>query len=231
MSKLMPQKKAPSKEKLLTEIEAKQRLSKAGIPVVETRLAKTKTEAIALAREIGFPVAMKVLSGDVSHKTEAGGVKLNLANGSQVGRAYSEMMKSVREKVPGANIDGVSVQNMAEPGVEIIIGMNRDPQFGPVLMFGLGGILVEVLKDVSFRLVPVSRLDASEMVHEIKGYALLDGYRGQEPVNIPELEKLIVKVSDFIEKNPDIAELDLNPLIASSKGIIAVDARIVLMGK
>jgi acyl-CoA synthetase (NDP forming) len=218
----------PEKQTLLTEVEAKDLLRKAGIPVVETRLAKTKKEAVALSKELGFPIVMKIISHDISHKSDVGGVKLGLANITQVGKAYDEMMSSVREKVPAAKIEGVSIQKMARSGVEIIIGMTKDPQFGPALMFGLGGILVEVLKDVSFRIVPVTRRDAAEMVKEINGYALLKGYRGQEPVDIPYLEELIVKVSDFIEKNPQIKELDLNPLFAYKDSIVAVDARIVL---
>ena len=213
---------------VLNEIEARERLRKAGIPVIETRLARTKAAAVAVAREIGFPVAMKIVSPDAVHKSDVGGVKLNIASAAQAGRAYSDMMASLKAKVPGASITGVAVQKMAPPGVEIIIGMNRDPQFGPVLMFGLGGIFVELLKDVSFRLVPLERIDAAEMIEEIRGKQMLQGFRGQPPVHLPTLEKLIVKVSDFIESNPDVAELDLNPLIARGKDIVAVDARIVL---
>jgi acyl-CoA synthetase (NDP forming) len=218
----------PEKRTLLNEVEAKNMLQKAGIPVVETRLARTKKEAVAISREIGFPVAMKIISPDISHKSDIGGVKLGLTSLTQVGNAYTEITSSVLQKMPQARIEGVSVQKMARPGVELIIGMNHDPQFGPVLMFGLGGILVEVLKDVSFRLVPITLRDAAEMVREIKGFVLLQGYRGQEPVNIPYLEELLVKVSNFIEKNPQIKELDLNPLFAYQDSIVAVDARIVL---
>jgi len=214
--------------KLLTEVEAKDLLRKVGIPVIETRLARTKKEAISLSKEIGFPVVMKIVSPDIVHKSDIGGVVLGLSSATQVGRAYREMMSSVKQKQPGAGIEGLSVQKMAPPGVEIIIGMNRDLQFGPVIMFGLGGILVEVLKDVAFRLVPVSRLDAAEMVREIKGYALLQGYSGQKPVDISRLEEIIVEISDFIESNPQIEELDLNPLVASGKSIVALDARIVI---
>jgi acyl-CoA synthetase (NDP forming) len=224
----MPKKAEPPKERLVNEVEAKQRLKKAGIPVIETRLARTRAEAVALAKELGFPAAMKIVSPDAIHKTDVGGVKLDLKNAAQAGQAYSDIIASVRQHVPKAKIEGVSVQRMADPGVEIIIGMTIDPQFGPVIMFGLGGIFVEVLRDVSFRLVPVARIDAAEMVREIRGRAMLDGYRGQAPVNLPALEKLIVKVSGFIEKNPDVKELDLNPLIATEKGIVAVDARMVL---
>ena len=168
------------------------------------------------------------MSPDIAHKSDIGGVVLGLTNAAQVGRAYREMISSVKQMQPGAKIEGVSVQKMATPGVEIIIGMNQDPQFGPVIMFGLGGVFVEVLKDVAFRLVPVSTLDASEMVREIRGYALLQGYRGQEAVDTNRLEAIIVKISDFIENNPQTEELDINPLMASGDAIIALDARIVI---
>ena len=216
------------KEILLSEVEAKELIKKAGIPVVETRLAGTKKEAVAISQEIGFPVAMKIVSPDISHKSDVGGVKLGLLNASQVGKAYSEMMLSVRGKLPDARITGVSIQKMAASGLEIIIGMTRDAQFGPVIMFGLGGILVEVLKDVSFRIVPLTRRDAAEMIKEIKAYTLLKGYRGQEAVSIPSLEELIMKVSDFIANNPQIKELDLNPVLAYKDSALAVDARIIL---
>ena len=217
-----------TKEVLLTEVEAKKLLKEAGIPIIEARLAKTKREAVSISRETGFPVVLKIISEDIIHKSDTGGVKVGLASARQVGNAYSEMMASIKKKMPEARIEGVSVQRMATSGVELIIGMNKDPQFGSVIMFGLGGILVEVLKDISFRLVPVSRRDAAEMVREIKGYALLQGYRGQEPVDIPRLEETIVKVSDFIENNPQIQELDINPLFAAGKRVVAADARIVL---
>jgi acyl-CoA synthetase (NDP forming) len=214
--------------RLLSEVEAKEWLQKAGIEVTETKLAKTKAEALALSRRMGFPVVMKIVSPDISHKSDVGGVKLDLANPTQVGRAYSEMLSSIREHLPAARIEGVSIQKMAPPGVEIIMGMSKDSQFGPVLMFGLGGILVEILKDVSFRLVPLTRSDASEMVHEIKGFALLQGYRGHDPVNISKVEDCLINLSQFIESNPQIKELDLNPLLAYKDNILAVDARIVL---
>ncbi len=224
----MPKKAEPPRERLVNEVETKERLRKAGVPVIETRLARTRVEAVETAKQIGFPAAMKIVSPDAIHKTDAGGVKLDIKNAAQAGQAYSDIIASVKQRVPKAKIEGVSVQRMADPGVEIIIGMTIDPQFGPVIMFGLGGIFVEVLKDVSFRLVPVAPIDAREMIQEIRGKALLEGYRGQPPVNLPALEKLIVKVSGFIEKNPDVKELDLNPLIATDKGIVAVDARMVL---
>jgi len=213
---------------LLTEVESKELLKKAGIPVIEAKLARTKKDAIAISSEMGFPVVLKISSPDVVHKSDSGGVKLGLANATQVGKAYSQIVSSIKQAYPEARIDGVSVQTMAPPGVEVIVGMSKDVQFGPVLMFGLGGILVEVLKDVSFRIVPVTERDAREMIKEIKGYPVLQGYRGQKPASIPALEQLIVKVSQFVEKNPQIKELDLNPVFAYPDKAVAVDARIIL---
>jgi len=215
-------------QNLLTEVESKELLSKAGIPVVEAKLARSKKQAISISKELGFPVVLKISSPDVIHKSDSGGVKLGLANATQVGKAYSEIVSSIRQAFPKAVIEGLSVQRMAPSGVEVIVGMSKDAQFGPVLMFGLGGILVEVLKDVSFRIVPVSERDAGEMIREIKGYPVLEGYRGQKPASVPALEKLIVKVSRFVEKNPQIRELDLNPVFAYPDKAVAVDARIIL---
>jgi len=212
----------------LTEIESKELLKEAGIPIIETKLARTKKEAISLSKRTGFPVVLKIASPDIIHKSDSGGVKLGLTNATQVGNAYSEIISSIRQKFPKVGIQGVSVQKMARSGIEVIIGMSKDAQFGPALMFGLGGILVEVLKDVSFRIVPVTRKDAEEMIREIKGYELLQGYRGQEAANIPSLEQLIVKVSEFVGQNPQIKELDLNPIFAYKDGAVAIDARIIL---
>jgi acyl-CoA synthetase (NDP forming) len=213
---------------ILTEIESKELLRAAGIDVIDTRLAKSKEEAIAISRKLGFPVVLKIASPDISHKSDAGGVRLGLKTASEVGKAYGSILQAIKQNYPQAKIHGVAVQKMARPGVEVIIGMSKDEQFGPVLMFGLGGILVEVLKDVSFRIVPLSRRDAAEMLREIKGYPLLQGYRGQEAVDISHLEELLLKVSDFVEQTPEIIELDLNPVFAYSHGALAVDARVIL---
>lgn len=213
---------------VLTEVEAKRLLGQAGVDVVDTRLAASREEAVSLSRELGFPVALKIASADIIHKSDAGGVKLGLGDAGAVERAYDDVMAAAKKQYPKAKILGVAVQKMARPGVEVIIGMSKDAQFGPVLMFGLGGILVEVLKDVSFRLVPLAKRDAAEMIREIKGYPLLEGYRGQEPVKIAYLEKLLLKVSEFVEQNPEVKELDLNPVFAYSDGALAVDARVIV---
>lgn len=212
----------------MTEVQSKELLKNAGIPVVEAKLARSKKDAVAVSREMGFPVVLKISSTDVVHKSDSGGVKLGLANAAQVGKAYREIITSVKKAYPEAHIEGVSVQPMAPAGIEVIVGMSKDPQFGPVLMFGLGGILVQVLKDVSFRIVPLAERDAREMIKEIKGYPVLQGYRGQKPASIPALEQLILKVSEFVEKNPQVKELDLNPVFAYPDKAVAVDARIIL---
>jgi acyl-CoA synthetase (NDP forming) len=213
---------------VLTEVESKQLVSEAGIPVVETKLAQTKAEAISISKKMRFPVVLKIVSPDIIHKSDIGGVKLGLANATQVGKAYTEIMAAAKKANKKADIQGISVQKMARPGVEVIMGMSKDAQFGPVLMFGLGGVFVEVLKDVAFRIVPLNRRDASQMIREIKGYPLLEGYRGQEPANITALEDLLLKLSDFVDKNPKIKEMDLNPIFAYKDGALAVDARVIL---
>ncbi len=211
-----------------TEVESKQFLQRAGIPVVETKPARTEEEAIHLGMEMGFPVAMKIISPEITHKSDSGGVKLGLRNIDEIKAAYDQIMRSVKSLHPAAQLQGVSVQKMARPGQEIIIGMSKDPQFGPLLMFGIGGIMVEVMKDVAFRLVPLKPRDAHEMIMEIKGYSLLTGFRGVEAVDILFLERLLLKVSDLIERHPEIKEFDLNPVIAHKDGAVVADSRIVL---
>ncbi len=213
---------------LLTEVESKELLRQAGISVIDTKLATSSKEAIALSKQLGFPVVLKIASPDIIHKNDAGGVKLGLKTANQAGKAYHEILSATRQKYPQARIHGVSVQRMARPGVEVIIGMSKDAQFGPVLMFGLGGIWVEVLKDVAFRIAPLARRDAREMITEIKGYPLLTGYRGQEPVDMAKLEDFLLKVSRFVELNPEVKELDLNPVFAYKDDAVAVDARVIL---
>jgi acyl-CoA synthetase (NDP forming) len=213
---------------ILTEFESKKILKQAGISVVETKLAKTQKEAVSLSQKMGFPVALKITSPDVIHKSDSGGVKLSINSVAEVKKAYDEILKKVRKQYPDAIIHGVSVQKMGLPGTEVIVGTSKDPQFGPVIMFGLGGIFVELLKDVSFRVIPVEQRDAQEMIKEIKGYPLLQGYRGKEPANISALVEIILKISKLIEENPQIKELELNPVFAYKNKAVAVDARIIL---
>jgi len=202
--------------------------SEAGITCTDTRLAATKDEAVSLSEEMGYPVVLKISSVDITHKSDAGGVKVNINDKAEVEKAFDDIMTSCKAGYPDANIEGIAVQPMAKAGTEIIMGMIQDNQFGPVLMFGLGGVLVEILKDVAFRVVPLQERDAKEMIEEIKGYKLLEGYRGSEPVDISFLEQTIMKLSEFVDSTPEIAELDMNPVFAYSNGAMVVDARIVL---
>ena len=219
------------KRTVLTEIEAKQILAEAGIPCTDTRLAMDKTQAVAISNAIGYPAVLKVSSVDITHKSDAGGVKINLPDPAAVEQAYDEIMASCRAKYPDAAIEGVAVQKMAQPGTEVIIGMTQDPSFGPVLMFGLGGIFVEVLKDVAFRIVPLDPSDAAEMIREIKGIKLLEGYRGQDPADISALEEMLLKLSALADQTQGIAEIDMNPVFAYKEGAVVVDARIILKGE
>lgn len=215
---------------ILTEIEAKQMLEDAGVPVSPARLATTKDAAVAAANELGYPIVLKIVSPQITHKSDVGGVALGLASAEDVAAAYDRIVASAKQHVPNATIDGVAVQRMERAGIEVIVGMTKDPQFGPVMMFGLGGVLVEVLKDVAFRVVPINDRDARQMVEEIKGYPILQGYRGQEAADLAKLHDLLLRVSAFVEQHPEVAELDLNPVFAYRDGAIAVDARIVIEG-
>jgi acyl-CoA synthetase (NDP forming) len=191
----------------LMEHESKSILESLGITTTGSRTANSEDEAVEVFRSLGSPAVMKVLSPEVVHKSDLGGVKLNLKDVEEVRRAYREIVDAFRDK----KLIGVSMQSMARPGVEAIVGVTQDSTFGPMLMFGLGGIFVEVLKDVAFRSIPISESDAKDMIEEIKGYALLKGYRGYS-ADIPALKRLLLQVSDFVANNPEISEMDLNPV-------------------
>jgi len=203
-------------------------LGEVGINCTETKLATSKEEAIALSEKMGYPIVLKISSVDITHKSDAGGVKVNLKNQEEMEKAYDEIMTSCKAACPDANIEGIAVQGMAKIGTEIIMGMIKDPSFGPVVMFGLGGVLVEILKDVSFRIVPIDKNDAVEMTNEIQGKKMLEGYRGQDPADLPCLQEMLVKLSDFVDKTPEIEEIDMNPVFAYKEGAAVVDARIIL---
>ena len=212
----------------LNEVEAKQLLASAGVPVAQTQLAKTADEAVSAAEDIGYPVVMKIVSPEIAHKSDVGGVVIGVENSDEVRSVFAEINRSVADKAPQAEIDGIAIQAMVPQGTEIIVGSTTDAQFGPVMMFGLGGVFVEILEDVAFRVVPLEAKDASDIVREIKGFPLLDGARGREKADLNSLENLILKVSNLVDENPEIAELDLNPIFAYSDGVVAVDAHIVL---
>jgi acyl-CoA synthetase (NDP forming) len=207
----------------LMEHESKAILEALGISTSGSRVATSEDEAVEIFQDLGSPIALKVLSPEVIHKSDSGGVKLQLEDEAAVRKAYQQIHSSFRDK----KLLGVSLQKMAKPGVEAIVGVAQDATFGPILMFGLGGVFVEVLKDVSFRSIPISLSDAEDMIEEIKGYALLKGYRGHS-ADIEALKQLLLRISDFVMKNPDISEMDLNPVFLYSEGYMVVDARIIL---
>jgi len=211
---------------ILTEHEAKKLLAKYGIPVTKESIAHSPDEALAIALHIGTPVAMKISSPDISHKSDVGGVALNVSAGD-VKTNYNNIIARIKKANPGARIEGILVQQMAPPGHEVIVGLKKDAQFGHALMFGLGGIFVEVYKDVSFRVVPIVKKEALEMISEIKGYPILKGIRGRKPADIDAVASVLVSVSEMAQKE-NIIELDINPLIVSESGAVAVDARAMI---
>ncbi len=201
-------------------------LERAGIRAVASRLARTADEAAAAAQKIGYPVAVKLNSPDVTHKSDVGGVFLNLGDEAAVRKAFQDLL-AVCQRI-GARQGGALVSAMAPAGHEVIIGVTRDLQFGHAVMFGLGGILVEIFKDVSFRIVPFTAKDAAEMIEETRGARLLKGVRGKKVADVAALRELLVQVSDLVGKHPEIEEMDLNPVIVHDKGLTVVDVRVVL---
>lgn len=207
----------------LMEHESKAVLESLEITTTGSDIARSEEEAVMAAKSIGRPVVLKVISPEVVHKSDAGGVALDLKAPGEVRGAYRKMMEAFAEK----EIFGVSVQEMASPGTEAIVGVARDPTFGPILMFGLGGIFVEILQDVSLRSIPITEADADEMIRGIKGRALLEGYRGRS-ADIPALKSLLMQISDLVVEHPEISEMDLNPVFLYPQGYKVVDARIIL---
>jgi acetyltransferase len=216
---------------LLTEPESKKILAAYGIPVVETRIAVSEEDAVRVTREIGFPVVLKLFSEKITHKTDVGGVKLDLASESAVRKAYREIRASVTEKAGEESFVGVTVQPMIAPdGYELILGSSIDPQFGPVLLFGSGGQLVEVYKDRALALPPLNTTLAERLMERTQIYKALQGVRGRKAVDLPALKNLLVRFSQLIVEQPSIKEIDINPLFASPDRLLALDARIVLHG-
>lgn len=212
----------------LLEHEAKEFIERFGISTTRHIVTSSSEEAIQAARSIGYPVVFKIVSPDISHKTDVGGVKLGIKDDEGVRDAYDEIMRNVKKKQPNARIYGILVQEMAPPSTEVIVGGLRDPQFGPAVMFGLGGIYVEVFKDVSFRIAPVEEYEALDMIHDIKGVKVLKGFRNREAADISALAHTIIQVSDIMVSVEEIKEIDLNPVLVYPEGLKAVDARIIL---
>jgi acetate---CoA ligase (ADP-forming) len=197
-----------------------------GIPVLGSKIVRTADEAVAAAEEMGLPTVLKIESPDIVHKTDVGGVVVNLGTAEAVRTEYEAMMARVQAKAPDARIEGVLVQPFVRGGRETIIGGTTDPSFGPLLMFGLGGIYVEALKDVSFGVHPLSDLDAQKMIRSIRGYPMLEGFRGEPPVDQETIAEMILRVSQLMGENPEILELDINPFLVQESGGVALDARI-----
>ena len=215
-------------EKFLTEPVCEEILSFYKIPAPAACLAKNSEEAVKSAAKIGFPVVLKVVSKQIIHKSDAGGVIVGLKNKEAVKEAFNKILKNAKRHNPKAEIDGIYVQKMAPPGREVIIGAVKDKQFGQVVMFGLGGVLVEVLKDVVFRVAPINKDEAKQMINEIKGLPILKGVRGEKPIDFDGLSKTIASISKLVVDFPQIAQLDINPIRVYPDKLYAVDARIIL---
>jgi acetyl-CoA synthetase (ADP-forming) len=214
--------------KFLFEHEAKMLCSLYGVPITKIEVAKTEDAAVAAAKNIGFPIVLKIVSAQVLHKSDAGGVIIGVNDEKDIREGYQKIISNIKKNVPTAVIEGILVQEMAPKGTEIIIGSTVDPTFGPTIMFGLGGIFVEILKDVSFRLAPITKDDAWEMLDEIKAKKMLDGPRGMPKADKEIIVATLLAVSKMLMECPEIKELDMNPILVYEKGARAVDARVIL---
>ncbi|MDN3514479.1 MAG: acetate--CoA ligase family protein [Candidatus Brocadia sp.] len=214
----------------LGEVEAKQVISAYGFRIPKSILAASEQEAVQAAEEIGYPVVVKISSPDILHKSDFGGVIVGVKDATEVRRIFGDITQKARRLMPFAEIKGVLVQQMITGGKEVILGMSRDPQFGPLLMFGLGGIYIEVLKDVTFRIAPIGLNEAEEMIREIRSFPLLLGVRGERPADTDALVDNIIRLSQLVTDFPEIMEMDINPLIVFPEGggAMALDARITI---
>ena len=226
-AKIIQQAKKENRKALL-EPEAKTICAEYDIPVNKFQLAKTEKEASIYADEIGYPIVLKIVSPDIIHKSDAGGVLVNLKNGTEVASAYKKIIENAKNYKADAKIVGVLIQEMAPQSTEVIVGAIKDPQFGQTVMFGLGGVFVELLKDVNFRIAPITAEDAKEMITQLKAFPLLNGYRNTQPADLNALVSILCNVSRLVMEQPEIKELDLNPVMAYPKGAKTVDARIIL---
>ena len=214
--------------KTLLETEAKTLCMEYDIPVTRFKLVKDEENAAKQAEALGFPVVLKIVSPDIVHKSDVGGVIVGVKSLNEVKKSYRQIMNNIKKHKPEAKIVGILVQEMAPAGTEVIVGSIKDPQFGPAIMFGLGGVFVEVLKDVTFRIAPITEDEAAEMISEVKAYPLLKGYRNSPPADLKAITKILVNTSRLVTEHPEIKELDLNPIMVYEKGAKAVDARIIL---
>ncbi len=207
-------------------IEDMKVLEKYGVKTMKYRVATSEEEAVKAAKAVGYPVAMKVVSNEILHKSDVGGVKVGLENAKEVRLAYQTIMSNVKKRAPKAKVDGIMVQPMARKGVELLIGGKKDPSFGHMILLGLGGIYVEIFKDVSARLCPIRAEDVEEMVHELKSAPILLGARGKKPISMKALSSLMVSICRLMESE-DLKELDLNPVVFDNRGYDIVDVRLI----
>ena len=214
--------------KVLVEPEAKEVLRLASFPLPRSKAVKDVAGAIDAAREIGFPVALKLISPDIMHKSDAGGVFLNIMDEQEIEEKWSQIILGVADDYPTALIEGFLIEEMVKKGAEVIIGCVRDEQFGPAVMFGIGGVTVELMKDVSFRLAPITRGEAFEMMGEVKGFPILTGYRGQTVKDLDAIADALIKLGDIVGRIEGIKEFEINPLIVHERGAVVADARAVL---
>jgi len=213
---------------LLLESEGMALMALIGIPVPTFQLATSIEDAQNIADVLGYPIVLKIISPDIIHKSDVGGVKLGIVDSNQISKKFKEIQESIKEKAPNARIFGIMVYKMVPSSTEVVVGAVRDRQFGPAIMFGLGGILIELLKDTSFRIAPITKDDALEMIQEIRGYPILVGYRDFPKLDVDAIADVIVKISELMMDIKEIDQIDLNPIMVYQSGLTAISARIML---
>jgi acyl-CoA synthetase (NDP forming) len=227
ISKIFETAKAENRN-FLFEHEAKRLCSLYGMPITAIEVTKTEDDAVKAAKKMGFPIVLKIVSPQVLHKSDAGGVIVGINDENGIREGYQKIISNISKNVPTAKIEGILVQEMAPKSTEVIIGSTNDPTFGTTIMFGLGGIFVEILKDVSFRLVPITKTDAEEMIEEIKAKKILEGARGMPKADKETIVNTLLATSKMLMECPEIKELDINPVLVYEKGARIVDARVIL---
>lgn len=212
---------------LLSQKDTQILLKKYNLPFVENKIVSSPSDAVKFSDKIGYPVVFKIESPDVIHKSDVGGVITNIKDSTDAEVSYHKILENINDKVPNAKIDGILIQKQLK-GREILVGMKRDAQFGPVIIFGLGGVFVEVLKDVSRRIAPLKKIDAIDMINELKSKIVLENFRGEKPVDKSALIDIILKISELSVKEENIMEIDFNPVISNHEKAVIVDARVIL---
>jgi len=217
-----------SRRNNLTELESREVLTHYNIPLVKGEIVKSVDEAKKFIEKIGYPIVLKVVSRQIIHKSDVDGVMLDIKNEKELFQDYHQLIKNVEKNSPNATIDGIFVQEMLPRDIEVIVGGKKDPTFGQTIAFGFGGIFVEVFDDISFRVVPITKEDALEMIKEIKAQKILEGYRGKKPADVNALVDILLKTSKLLQENPEIKELDINPIFALPDRAVTGDARIII---